>query len=228
MIRVNLLPAEFRRRDRTPLRVFGALIAAVMAVCACGFYYADTFFGELGGIDARLAEVKSEHSGLLPQVKHHDSLVREKDDYSARATTIHEISKSRISWTKKVDELIDITNAGEPREETGEGYLVWFGSLDISQNVLEGAAKKKKKAGAEPDTAGNVRLQGMCATEHASSIVAFLNDLKSNEEFFRDFALIEDPKADLIEQEDQALEPAHVMNFPIAMPVLSRDARAAK
>jgi hypothetical protein len=228
MIRVNLLPAEYRRRDRTPLRVFGALIAAVMAVCACGFYYADTFFGELGSVEARLAEVKSELSGLLPQVKHHDSLVREKDDYSARATTIHEISKSRISWTKKIDELIDITNAGEPREETGEGYLVWFGSLDISQNVIENAKKKKKKDSTEADTAGNVRLQGMCATEHASSIVAFLNDLKSNEEFFRDFAHIEDPKADLMEQEDQALEPAHVMNFPIAMPVLSRDARAAK
>jgi len=227
MIRVNLLPAEYRRRDRTPLRVFGALIAAVMAVCACGFYYADTYFGELGGVEARLSEVKAELSGLLLQVKHHDSLVREKDDYSARATTIHEISKSRISWTKKVDELIDITNAGEPREETGDGYLVWFGNLDIAQNVLENGAKKKKK-GNEPETAGRFSLQGMCATEHASSIVAFLNDLKSNEEFFRDFAFIEDPKADLIEQEDQALEPAHVMNFPIAMPVLSRAARAAK
>lgn len=228
MIRVNLLPAEFRRRDRTPLRVFGALIAAVVAVCACGFYYADTYFGELGGVEARLAEVKSEVAGLLPQVKHHDSLVREKDDYTARATTIHEISKSRISWTKKIDELIDITNAGEPREETGEGYLVWFGNLDISQNVLEKGGKKKKKGSDEVETAGNVRLQGMCATQQMSSVVAFLSDLKSNEEFFRDFAMIEDPKADLVDQEDQALEPAHVMNFPIAMPILSREARAAK
>lgn len=228
MIRVNLLPSEYRRRDRTPLRVFATLIAAVVAVCACGFYYAETFFGELGGVDARLAEVRNELFGLQPQVKHHDSLVREKDDYSARATTIHEISKSRISWTKKVDELIDITNAGEPREENSNGYLVWFASLNIAQNVFESGAKKKKKGAAEPDTAGTVKLQGMCASEHASSIVAFLNDLKSNDEFFKDFASIEDPSADLNEQEDQALEPAHVMNFPIAMPVLSRAARAGK
>lgn len=228
MIRVNLLPAEYRRRDRTPFRVFVSLVAAVMAVCGCGFYYADTFFGELGGVEARLSEVKAELAGLLPQVKHHDSLVREKDDYAARATTIHEISKSRISWTKKIDELIDITNAGEPREDTGEGYLVWFGSLDIVQNVLESGAKKKKKGSTEVETAGSFRLQGMCATQEMSSIVDFMDDLKANDEFFRDFAFIEDPKANLNNQEDQALEPAHVMNFPIAMPVLSREARAAK
>ena len=221
MIRVNLLPPEYRKRDRTPIRVFGALVAGVVLTCGFAFYYADTYFGELAGFEKTLTEKKAEVAGLAPQVAHHDSLKREKADYQARASTIEAISRSRISWTKKVDELIDIVNAGEPREETGDGYLVWFGNLQIDQKVVESAKRGKGKNA----NGGAVRVQGYAATDHMSSIVAFLEDLKNDEGFFGVFDSIEDPKADWVQQDDQALEPANVMNFPIAMPILAQSAR---
>lgn len=216
MIRVNLLPAEYRKRDRTPIKVFASLVVGIVTTCAFAFYYADTYFGELATVEKQLAAIKADVAGLVPQVQHHDSLVREKADYEARAQTIHDISRSRISWVKKVDELIDIVNAGEPREDTGDGYLVWFGQLAIAQQVVEAGGRK----GAKGPGGGSVRIQGNAATDHMSSVVALLKDLRNDESFFSVFENIEDPKVDWIEQEDLALEPANVMTFPIAMPIL--------
>ena len=51
MIRINLLPAEFRKSERTAPKLFAATLAAVILVCSafgwCGFVY----FGELGTLD---------------------------------------------------------------------------------------------------------------------------------------------------------------------------------
>jgi Tfp pilus assembly protein PilN len=216
MITVNLLPPEYRRRDRTPLRVFGALVGGVVLTTSIGVYYANTHFGELASVEAALTEINNEFTDLSPQIGHHDSLVREKADYKARADTIHLISSSRISWTKKIDELIDIVNAGEPRDVGGDGYLVWFDKLSIQQDPLAAAGKRKRRKGAST-MAGSCDVAGKCASRHMSSVTHFLGDLQTNEEFYRIFGPIEDPRSQLDESSDERLEPSHVLTFPIKM-----------
>jgi hypothetical protein len=218
MITVNLLPPEYRRRDRTSLRVFGALVGAAVLTSCIGVYYANTRFGELSSVESALVEVNNELAGLTPQVNHHDSLVREKADYKARADTIHLISSSRISWTKKIDELIDIVNAGEPREDDSDGYLVWFNKLDIKQDPLARAGKKGRR-GKGGAVAGNFDFAGNCASRHMSSITRFIRDLQSNEEFYRVFGDVELPRAECNNSDNELLEPSHVLTFPIKMPI---------
>lgn len=225
MIKVNLLPAEYRKKDRTPLRVFGALIGGVLAICATGYYYVELRFGQLSAVETEVAGVQNELSGLEPQVRHHDSLVKEKADYMTREQTIHQIQASRISWTRNVDRLIDLVNSGESRDEDARGYLVWLSQLSISQNLMAGSGGRGRNQAAA--NGGGVTTNGYCAAQHFASVTQFFDDLKGDEEFFTDFATLNDPKGSVTETNEN-LEPSRVWTFPIELKVNAPTSRAKK
>jgi hypothetical protein len=63
-------------------------------------------------IESEAALLQTDMDGLTPQVNYHRSLESEAKQYKTREDTLASITTSRISWTKKLDELIDVVNRG--------------------------------------------------------------------------------------------------------------------
>jgi hypothetical protein len=127
MIRINLLPEEFRRSERTAPKVFAATLAAVILVCSVFGWFSYVYFGELGRLDMERRSVEETLTSKTERANYYDALVREKKDYEKRASTIQSIGKSRILWTEILDQLLDVVN----NDGNTDRHLAWFKSIDV-------------------------------------------------------------------------------------------------
>ena len=108
MIEVNLLPQEMRRVEHTPLPRFLVIIAGTVLVSialALGTVINLRKLPDMVGDGIRLDteirdSAKSEHE--------HDLLLGQIDDVKQRKRAIAEIWRSRIIWSRKLDELADM------------------------------------------------------------------------------------------------------------------------
>ena len=113
MIQINFLPQEFRARAKTPVKVIAAT-AAVTTICASLLaFWAYLSFGVLANAETELQTLKLEMDGLRPRVAYHDNLQAETKVFASREQTLAEITKNRVLWTKKLDELIDVVNTAD-------------------------------------------------------------------------------------------------------------------
>lgn len=127
MIRINLLPEEFRRAERSSPKVFAAMLVSVMVVCCAFGWFGYIYFGELGRLEVEHIEVSERLTNLNKQVAYHDALSKERADFQQRAKTIETISKSRVLWTKVLDEMIHVVhNDGDT-----ERHRAWFRSMTV-------------------------------------------------------------------------------------------------
>src|SRR4029453_17568100 len=121
MIRINLLPEEYRKKARTPIKLVLALAIAVLVNSGLVVWWAFQAFGIQAEIESEAASLHTEMDGLTPRVTYYTSLDGEAKAYKSRESTLASITGSRISWTKKLDELIDIVNRGN----NGQRHMVW-------------------------------------------------------------------------------------------------------
>ena len=129
MIRINLLPEEYRRKSRTPVRLMLTVAGVVSVNAGLLAWWGFLAFGIQAEIESERAVLQTESDGLAPQVTFHKALEGERLRFASRESALAAITKSRIGWTRKVDELIDVINDG------GEGrrHFVWLDDLNVSQ-----------------------------------------------------------------------------------------------
>jgi Tfp pilus assembly protein PilN len=200
MIRINLLPEEYRRQKRTS---FGLLLAITGAVALNGLlvaWYAWLAFGVQAEIESERAVLQTELDGLQPQVEYHKSLDGEQKRFAGRETTLAGITKSRISWTRKLDELCNVVNAGGD----GKRHFVWFDDLGVTQS-LDPRAK----------TAGTFKAAGHSGSEKFEQVANFLDDLEHSP-FIQDFERLAPPEGSQ-SQVDEELIPPVVWAFPLSL-----------
>jgi hypothetical protein len=137
MIRINLLPEEFRRSERTSPKLFAAVLGSVMCVCCAFGWFGFVYFGELGRHEMQLATVTEELNTLKPQERRQVALTKELSDYQKRATTIEQISRGRILWSRYVDRLIDLVNG----DGSLDGPRPWLRQLKVTPGKPGGRGK---------------------------------------------------------------------------------------
>jgi Tfp pilus assembly protein PilN len=200
MIRINLLPEEYRRRSRTPVKLLLAFSAAVAVNALLLSWWGWLAFGVKAEIESERTVLQTEMDGITPQVNYHKSLEGERGRFASRESALAAITKSRIPWTRKVDELVDVVNDG------GEGrrHFVWFDDLIISQT-----ANQRTKSG------GSVKAAGHSGSDDFRQVANFLEDLERSP-FVQDF----DPPAPPEGTQtlvDEELVPPVVWAFPLSL-----------
>jgi len=125
MIRINLLPEDLRRSERTSIKLFAATLAAVVLVCSGVGWFGLVWFGELAQLEEERAGVEDSLRQKRERVTYHDSLEVEKKDYESRSETIQNICKSRLCWTEVLDQIIDVVN----NDGNTERHMAWFRSM---------------------------------------------------------------------------------------------------
>lgn len=167
MIRINLLPEEFRRADRTSPKVFAASLGALILVCCAGGWFGLCYFGELGELEIRHKNLGETLVAKNEMAKYSDSLVGEKQAYEMREATIRQIGSSRMLWTEFMDQLIDTVN----NEGNTQRHLAWFQSVQVAEgNERQGPT---------------ITLPGQVQGSQVKKVADFHEDVE-NSQFFKD------------------------------------------
>jgi hypothetical protein len=167
-----------------------------------------TVFGVRAKVESERTTLQLEMDGLSPQVAYYHQLETESKQYKSREKTLASITSSRISWTRKLDELIDVANAGGD----GSRHLVWLDGLTATQ-VTDATGKNF----------GSVRAGGHSGSEKFAQVANFLEDLEISA-FVDDFQKPSPPEGTqtLI---DETLVPPIAWSFPLALSLKSPEDR---
>ncbi|MCC7011980.1 MAG: hypothetical protein IT454_05440 [Planctomycetes bacterium] len=206
MIRINLLPEQYRRKTRTSVRVLATVIGAVAVNGILIAWYGWLAFGVKNEVESERAVLQTEVDGLSLQVNYHKSLDAEKKRFSGREEALAKITKTRILWTRKVDELVSVVNQGGD----GKRHFVWLDDLVVTQN-----SDPKAKS------PGSLKSAGHSGAPEFDQVANFLEDLEKSA-FLEDFMPPAPPEGTQT-QEDPELQPSVVWNFPISLQLKSKE-----
>ncbi len=210
MIRINLLPEEYRRKSRTPIKLMLTVAGVVSVNAGLLSWWGFLAFGIQAEIESERAVLQTENDGLTPQVNYHKSLEGERLRFASREAALASITKSRIGWTRKIDELIDVVNDG------GEGrrHFVWLDNLTVSQ-----------RPDARAKSAGTVKSDGHSGSNDFAQVANFLEDLERSP-FIQDFSPPAPPEGSQA-LADKELVPSVVWAFPVSLSLKAKDEPAA-
>ena len=213
MIRINLLPDEYRRRARTPFKMLAGVAAVVLVNGALIAYWGWMAFGVAAEIESERSVYQLEMDGLTPQVAYHDALDLEVKSYATREKTLSEITNNRVLWTKKVDELIDIVNLG------GDGvrHYIWFSDVNV-----------KQEGGGRTGSYGTFKASGHSGSAKWDQVAAFLADVEDRNltNFSDTFNKPASPEGTQNIQDDELI-PSEVWSFPLSLGIKSPEERTA-
>lgn len=198
MITVNLLPEDFRRRERTPIRIFAATLAASVVVAGLSGVVAYLWFGKLATAEEIVARLTEDRAGLEPQLKHHAALGLEITETKKWQQALLELRNSKIPWSVKLDQFIDLVS------QTGDQgrYLMWFSDFNVAQSI------DNKQSG------GTVFAKGLSNSDDVGKVASFIGDIKRHD-FFKEFSGISGPEGKVSE--------AEVVEFPVTLTLAARD-----
>ena len=208
MIHINLLPEEYRRRARTPIKVTLATAGVIAVNALLLVWFAWLALGVMAEIDSERDVLQTELDGLTPQVNYHKSLETERKNFAAREETLATITGSRVNWTRKVDELVTVINSGGG----GERHYVWLDDMNVVQN-----ADPRNKS------AGSLRASGHSGSDDFAQVANFLEDLERSP-FIEEFQPPA-PPAGSQSSKDTELIPAVVWSFPLQIEMKTLEQR---
>ena len=211
MIHINLLPEEYRRQSRTPIKFTVGVCLAVAVNCSLLAWWSWMAFGVKAEVNSELAVLTDTMGSISPQIAYHDSLESENAIYKTRESTLSQITGNRMSWTRKVDELIDVVNEGG----SDEPYLVWFKDLSVTQSV-----------NAARGDYGSLSASGHSGNVNFAHVANFLEDLETSP-FIYDFSSPAPPEGSQSNR-DKELVPAENWSFPLNLNLLSPEDRIAQ
>ena len=233
MIKINLLPPEYRPRTGTPVARFAAIVVGVVLVASASGAYAYTHFIELARVtqlrDARTEEVR----GKEIQRDRSLALQREIDIYEKRRTAIQTINRSRTLWSRKLDQFFDIVTS----QTSQDSYPVWLDTLEVPQQVSSSRGRRPNRRRGEEAHGGILRCSGYLAMDTTSEAPALSSSLfkaltgdpdvtGETNDFFRDFISINNPNISVVEtssRSDEPLEPPVVGAFKYELKLKAPD-----
>jgi Tfp pilus assembly protein PilN len=180
MIKVNLLPQEYRKAEATPAKQFlstiGAVVLALAMLVFWGYKYTE-LESRKGALAQKKEQIENQKSSLQLSKDLQDAL----KDFKARFDKIDEVANNRIVLSRKLDELWEILD--KPR--LPNRYEVWLTAMSFTVNPGGGGARGKKAVG------GQVQIGGTSAGKMHR--LADFHDDMSGSEFFKDFGEISPP-----------------------------------
>jgi Tfp pilus assembly protein PilN len=201
MIRVNLLPEEYRRVEKAPPSLVLLMVVGIAVLCLA-LYFCVAFSLRSRSLRTDLASKIAQRDELREKVKEADRLEAEIASYRKRLNTIMSIRASRIYWSKKLYLLANKT----PNN-------VWFASVKMEQ-------KDSYPASAKPETikdGGRLELQGYQKSYDSKIYAGYRETLQKDRMFYSDFARPEPPKFKAEDWPEAREEDRHTLWFEVVL-----------
>ena len=209
MILINLLPPEYRSKRRTPFKMMAAVAGSVAINASLFAWWAWTAFGVAAEVESELAVLGDTMQALEPQIKYHADLEKEAKLFQSRQATLDDITATRISWTEKMDQLVNLVHQGG---DGPEKYLIWFDGLSVDTTKNE----RKKSY-------GTVTANGFSGSREISQVANFMDDVTASA-LAKDFQVVSKPEGNEAKV-DLTLDPSEVWQFKFEMALRSPEER---
>ena len=214
MIQINLLPKEYQRRTKTPVKFVLAVAGATAVSGTLLAVWCWLAFGVAASAETEQLARQTEMDGLSPQIAYHEALEEETKIFASRERTLGEITKNRILWTEKMDQLIDVVNSSDEVD-----HFIWFDDINVRQ-VTSGRAKSR--------TYGTLQAAGHSGSEQFNQVANFMDSVEDDEltGFIMDFNEPKLPEGSINEREE-GLIPSVNWSFPLSLSLRGPDERHA-
>jgi hypothetical protein len=203
VIQINLLPAEYRKSESTPIARFIAIVVGAILVTGGLVAYGFVHYSTLKGARELREATEADYVNKKAQSDVSLALQAEIDAYETRRRAIQQVAKGRILHSKKLDEFLDIIHS--PPEKGA--YFVWLKDLNVKppRQVRRGKAT----------SGGAVSFSGWAETIEFSRVTN-LRDAIRKDAYFEDFSSISYPNFKA-QSWDDGLEPATAGRFNYSM-----------
>jgi hypothetical protein len=170
MIRVNLLPEEYRPTEGASWSVLLTAIVVIVVVAGTGIFFGYAKI-TASGLESDLQEATAEASRLKKFADEYEVLVRQIEEASVREKTIKEIAQSKINWGKKLDEFTDLILEDD----------MWIHELEL----IEGDKKLDVLTG--ETNWGSLRIKAYFCGISSGLANQFFRQVKNDRSFFSIF-----------------------------------------
>ena len=109
MIEVNLLPAEMRRMEHTPLPRFLVILLGTATIMATGAFGVVVNWRRVPDLEGKVAGVRADVRRCEKTGRKHDELVASIAETKDRKKAIAQLWHARIQWSRKWAQLAEIT-----------------------------------------------------------------------------------------------------------------------
>ena len=203
MIRVNLLPEEYRKVESTSLSLFLLFLVGVILV-ALSFVFWLMLSLQGGGKKAIMKERQDYLTKVTNDAKIADKIKEELAQYDKRLTTIMGIRSGRIYWSKKLDLLVQDT----PRR-------IWFTSVRMKQNDPIRVALNHEP---DPNRDGGY-LEFACyqMSDDYQILAAYRDKLMQDRVLYADFSKIQAPHFTIMRVPDVPDDDATILSFTVVL-----------
>ncbi|NQU95404.1 MAG: PilN domain-containing protein [Candidatus Omnitrophica bacterium] len=211
MIELNLLPEELKKKKKRielpeipfiPISI--ALIAALVVIQLL-------LSGWIAATKSQISSLEKTWKDLAPKKTEFESIKKKISAITGKAQTIEYLIDKRVSWARFLNELSDSVTSN-----------VWLTGLSYSEKsgvpVTRASSKIKTKSSPNPKTktrrertltiSGSASGRGEEATAY---IARFIQSLKDNGDFFKNFNDIE-----LVSIKQDSVADQNVMDFNLA------------
>jgi Tfp pilus assembly protein PilN len=202
VISINLLPGEYRKSEATPIARFLSIVIGAVVVTTALVIYGYVHYSQLRGAQDLREATEQIYTNKKMEADVSLALQAEINAYEARRKAITEVAKNRILHSKKLDEFLQVIQAGG---DAASSYTVWMNSLSVKP-----PRETRGKGGAT--TGGSLTFSGFCETTQFSRVTNLRDALKGHKTFYDDFKAISRPvfKAQVW---DDGLEPSQAGKF---------------
>ncbi|MEE9392417.1 MAG: hypothetical protein V3W41_07920 [Planctomycetota bacterium] len=197
MMKINLLPSEYRKAERTPFIILLPILAGLICVLSAGAVAGYVKFSWRAEVEAERVQLQGQMRQKQPRLNYNASLLKEEAEYKKQAETISKIASSRILMTKKLDELCNLIAEGDAGQHGG--YMVW-----VEQLKTKPAKRKRGRKKKGPQPAGELSFSGYVLANNAplQDFNRFHRAIKDSEMYREQFMGINDPKGSVTEFTD--------------------------
>jgi Tfp pilus assembly protein PilN len=203
VISINLLPAEYRKSEATPIARFLAIVIGAVVVTTGLVVYGWVHYSKLRGVRDVRETTKAEFANKKAQSDVSQSLQAEINAYEARRKAIQQVAKNRILHSRKLDEFLSVLyNSGDPTT-----YNVWLNSFSVRPPALG----RKERA----SNGGAMSFSGFSESREFSRVTNVRDAIK-DDVFYKDFQAISRPVFKFIKWDDE-LEPKEAGKFSFDM-----------
>jgi Tfp pilus assembly protein PilN len=206
MIKINLLPPEKRKAERTPPRFFAMVVVNVAALALIGVYLLFVWM-EIRETEEKILSKQVELANLQKAVQEHDELEREFGQLQAKIREIDDLTKRDVEWWDAINALWDVIH---------QNAKVWIDDLKILDSA--GALTEIKRADASTPLNPIYGLIIRChvAGNDVSEMTKFRNALKNHPGLNRTLSVI-NLDVDWRVDDEQDAEAKHSIGFTVSL-----------
>jgi Tfp pilus assembly protein PilN len=202
MIKINLLPPEKRKAERTPVSRFALILVDVIAAMIILAYLA-TIVLKIWDVESQIDIKNQELKSLQSAVEQHDRLDREQQALQAKVREIEDLTGRDIQWWEAVNALWDVIH---------QNPKVWIDDMKVLDDRQAQSDLKKMDASPAMKLTPTFGVSMRChvAGNDVAEMTRFRTDLKANAVLTRALPLLNFDVDWRVEDEKDAQEKASI------------------